>query len=347
MKIPILSDVHVHAWREFSVTDPDGVPSRLKHTLAPFDLLKKLHDEHDVSFVTGDVFHKRNVIHTQAFNRAFDKVRAFGSKYLHLIPGNHDQTTKDGKLHSLEPMSSVASVLDEPTLTQIGDTTFFFLPFIDDAEEIKTILKTTKRPKHAKRFILLGHLGVNGAASGPYEYKPLEQVSVTDFPSDFDAVLLGHYHTQQVLQKPGKNKPLIMYVGAPIQHSREDEGDQRGVLLFDTDDLSYEKVPVPGVPSFVTVKASDPSWKGIKGNFVTVELDADLAQKQVALLDGNAAGWVTRKVLAAPSSAPRTSVTPTMSHEQILKEYLQVNPGGDIDEDELLAEGLKLLAEEL
>jgi DNA repair exonuclease SbcCD nuclease subunit len=350
--IPIISDIHVHNWREFSKLDSDGVPTRLKDTLKPFQELRAYMKRNDLTtaFCAGDVFHKRNVIQTQSFNLAFNTVARFAQENLDLfmIPGNHDQTTKDGQLHSLQPMAEVAAVFSTPIEKDFGDTTVVFMPFLDDAQATKDFLNGLQRPKKAKRFILLGHLGVNGAKAGPYEYKPLEQVSASDFPSCLDAVLLGHYHDRQVLQKAGNGKPLVRYIGAPLQHSREDEGSERGIMIFDTDTLTSKFLNL-SLPKFVTVKASEVAYRleALKGNFVTVDLDCDLKQKVVDLLNGNTAGWITRKVEVAVSAAPRSAVAPSMKQGDILKEYIAANPDSDLDEDTLIKLGLELLSDEV
>lgn len=352
MIIPIISDIHVHNWREFSKLDPDGVPTRLRDTLRPFTQLREYMAINGVTsaFCAGDVFHKRNVIQTQSFNLAFEEIARFGQQDLdlYMIPGNHDQTTKDGQLHSLQPMSEVAVVFSKPIIKDFGDTTFVFMPFLDDAEATKDFLNGLQRPKKAKRFILLGHLGVNGAKSGPYEYKPLEQVSASDFPSCLDAVLLGHYHDRQVLQKAGNGKPLVRYVGAPLQHSREDEGSERGIMLFDTDTLKSTFLPT-NLPKFVTLKASEVASKAtvLAGNFVTVDLDSDLKQKAIDLLNGASAGWITRKTEVPTVTTTRSAVTPTMKQEDILKGYVEANPDSDLDEDSLIKLGLELLSDEV
>jgi DNA repair exonuclease SbcCD nuclease subunit len=357
MIIPIISDIHVHNWREFSKLDSDGVPTRLKDTLKPFQELRAYMKRNDLTtaFCAGDVFHKRNVIQTQSFNLAFNTVARFAQENLdlYMIPGNHDQTTKDGQLHSLQPMAEVAAVFSNPIEKDFGDTTVVFMPFLDDAQATKDFLSRLQRPKKAKRFILLGHLGVNGAKAGPYEYKPLEQVSASDFPSCLDAVLLGHYHDRQVLQKAGNGKPLVRYIGAPLQHSREDEGSERGIMLFDTDTLKSSFLNLD-LPKFVTVKASEipqsnnaPPNLALTGNFVTVDLDVDLKQKAVDRLNGNAAGWITRKIEVAAVAAPRSAVAPSMKQEDILKEYLTANPDDDLDDDMLIKLGLELLSDEV
>lgn len=350
MIIPIISDIHVHNWREFSKLDSDGVPTRLKDTLKPFKIMREymLANDLGTAFCAGDVFHKRNVIQTQSFNLAFEEIARFGQEELdlYMIPGNHDQTTKDGQLHSLQPMSEITPVFSKPIAKDFGDVTVVFMPFLDDAEATKDFLNGLQRPKKAKRFILLGHLGVNGAKSGPYEYKPLEQVSASDFPSCLDAVLLGHYHDRQVLQKAGNGKPLVRYVGAPLQHSREDEGSERGIMLFDTDTLRSTFLPT-NLPKFITIKASDVRAEVLTGNFVTVDLDVQLKQRDIDLLNGRASGWITRKTEVPTVTTTRSAVTPTMKQEDILKGYVEANPDSDLDEDSLIKLGLELLSDEV
>src|SRR5690606_6034384 len=98
--------------------------------------------------------------------------------------------------------------------------------------------------------ILLGHLGVDGGFVGKGSYAMADVFSVDDLRPDlFKYVLLGHYHRKQMLN----DLPHVMYVGAPIQHSFNDEGEDKGFVVIDTEkEDSIEFIPIPN-PKFLTV----------------------------------------------------------------------------------------------
>lgn len=262
-ELPIIADNHLHEWKEFSQI-VDGVNDRLLDGLEPWYVVAdwfRQNPDMRLGINAGDTFHQRNVQRTVVGSRFYE---AFTDLYCNndldvrwgMIPGNHDQSTRSGEVHSLYPLGPVADVHAAPTGTRVGEYEIDFLPYADKPEDVRAGLRSfQQRRRSTRRKILVGHVGVAGAVTGSFEFVPAEQITVRDFPAQYDAVLLGHYHKRQVLQEAGEKQPLVMYCGAPLQHTRDDYKEDRGVLVFDVESLKSKVLRLPRAPRFVRIPA--------------------------------------------------------------------------------------------
>jgi DNA repair exonuclease SbcCD nuclease subunit len=338
LKLALFSDLHVHAYREFSEPLPSGLNSRLGDTLDALEAVVRGAEGLDALVFGGDLFHKRRILDVRAFNEVFDRL-AINKVSAYLLRGNHDQATRDGKVHSLHSLKKVASIIDRPKLVELDDGIWInFIPWSDNPAETKAALKT-KRPKGATSYICVGHFGVLGAVTGPTEYVPLEPIQLEDLPDGlYDFGFLGHYHRRQKL------KERWWYIGSPLQTSRGERGENKGYLIYDTDNPNKFTVKPLHLPEFVLLEAKDIEAGGIKekvrGNFVDVMLDEEpsggVEGFKALLLKLGARGANVVCVPKEKAGVARLDVHPGLAPVEMVELYVEKYAGDGLSHDRII-----------
>lgn len=211
-KLLFFSDLHLANWPQFSKTDPDtGLNSRLVDQLTVLAQLKDIAErEHvDAILFLGDLFHSRTKIDVDVLWAAHESLYQLSraAPEFYILVGNHDQSTKDGSIHSLDGFRYFANVIDEPkVLTVAGELTVAFHPFTTDFNAFRAYAKEVKAD------IFCCHQGLTEALVGAYELPIKADVSVEDLPyKSCRYVFLGHYHKHQWVREN------VAYIGSPLQ----------------------------------------------------------------------------------------------------------------------------------
>ena len=358
MRVAIFSDLHVHAWAEHAKPHSRCSNDRL------WDCVSVIHDvyaycrHHDITTVLfgGDLFHKRGVIYTEAWNlvqEAF-KLTANSNITTYLNDGNHDHANKAGSVHALEGLRSKNVRIVPAGLAKwvINDELILTsFPYTDSHVTFKERLEKaldTPEPAGLHRIGLFHH-GFRGARVGStLEYQVKEEIDASILKGAFDTVFSGHYHTRQDIV----GCLNASYIGSPLQHTRTDMrkagSTGKGFLVYDTDKLTTTFVPL-GRPEFIllTQKEVDSGDADVEGHFVDVvfedypggkeELEKDLLEAGARGLNVEQA----RKVKVT-SSKPRMVVDSTLDTKTVLTQYVKHEPS-DIDDAELIKVGLDLI----
>lgn len=255
MKVAVFSDLHAHIYKEFDAKSDLTGSERLDLIIQSLDYMKDYCIENDISTIlfAGDAFHIRSRVSTVVFNAVYDKFKDIAIEGIDIlaIPGNHDDTdNSDLPKHSLHAFKDIdgVTIVDTLTTEYLSDgTPVVCVRYSKNASMIKDFIERVDNTGE-KTPILLGHLGVNGGFVGKGNYPMADAFEVEDLrPDAFRYVLLGHYHRRQNLGEHSH----VMYVGAPIQHSFSDEGEDKGFVVVDTSSHHVEFVPIPN-PKFVT-----------------------------------------------------------------------------------------------
>ena len=207
----------------------------------------------------GDFFDTDNV-HTEIVNLAYETVFDFAEKGIPflIVPGNHERSVLPDSILMRHPD---IFVIDEPK------TVYFQIKDADIAVSGFPYIKKTIRtefPSVAEKLLedrpfadinlLLMHQSIEGATVGPQNYTFRNRVDVLntkDIPDEFDCILSGHIHRQQILwTKAGK--PII-YPGSIERTSIAEKDEDKGfyVLSFDRIDDEYKLADT----DFVTLPA--------------------------------------------------------------------------------------------
>lgn len=361
MKIVLVSDIHIHPWQEHSVM-VDGVPSRLAHCVSVLDDVRKhcLHHNISVVVIGGDLFHKRGVVYTQAYNLTVAVLAAMKSDGITvlMLPGNHDYANKEGTVHSVQALvsaklvKSIGSsgwinwVVGEDELVISG---FSYCDSRDIFEQrLSRALKGYKAHKGVAHIAICHH-GFKGARVGTaLEYVVKEDIDPDAIAVGFDFVFSGHYHTRQEI---GALRNAI-YIGSPLENTRGEGGTEKGFLEYDSVTKMYTVIPLQR-PRFIalTQKAIDAKdYSEVAGNFVDVvyeELprDPDEFRERLVTKEG-AAGVRLAPVVrkrASTASGKRLDIDLATNSRTMLERYLE-HRGVDSKQAKVLLErGLDLL----
>jgi DNA repair exonuclease SbcCD nuclease subunit len=185
--------------------------------------------------VAGDLF--------DSDRKGYKQFEQVAGKYpgisLVLIPGNHDP----GLSNSMFSLATI-SVIEKPTLMEIGSQPFLLVPFTHGSTFHRSV-SSSLDPSHIrdKQPVIVSHgdfgrtsRSENGNESG---YFPItrEDLSIYNPAS----VILGHIHT------PGKVDNLVQYTGSPWPLDISEQG-QRSIVTVDHDTSSFERIPLTHAP---------------------------------------------------------------------------------------------------
>lgn len=261
MKFIFATDLHMHNFTDFSTPDEEYITSRF------YEQAKALEKTYDIArkndaplIIGGDVFHRRGSVKTEVFNKVFEIISRNNDIETYILRGNHDSVTNSLYTQtSLEPISKLDNVhlFSEPYQLRMepenGETiNISFLPYGDETEDMKEFLDTTVGTLKDKpgTNILVGHIGLEGATQGKHSHRLSGAFGLGDLhPEFYDFILLGHYHKRQGINSKNPNH---LYGGSFMQHNFGDEGQDTGVHLIDTEEMTTTFIPID-TPQFVTI----------------------------------------------------------------------------------------------
>ncbi len=252
--------------------------SRLLDTLAVLDEIKDYAVAHGITTILfgGDLFHRRQVYHTDVFNLVFEKfteMSSMGLTFL-MIPGNHDYADRVGMVHALQPFDTIENVhvsgLVMPRLWT-SECEVLCVPYTPDLDTACSNLRFAGQMADDSDVptILLAHLGMQGARVGSdYILVTDGDVKVADVPhQSFTGCFFGHYHEHQQLFANG------WYIGSTHEHNWGDSGGTRGFLHARVykDKIAFHRIETDA-PKFVTIDGDDaPEYRD--KDFVRIYVD--------------------------------------------------------------------------
>ena len=168
----------------------------------------------------GDFWHVRGALNVELLNRVLKSLEKWRCPVI-MIPGNHDQVTLGGSIHSLEPLQYVFPkdqilMLSDPCVC-LGA---LWIPYRRDHELMKAILSNGfKRDDFNAIFC---HADVHGAFMND-NMKSKDGISVEMFPPG-KIVYSGHFHKPHTLKK---SRSSLRYLGSPYQTSLSEAGQKK------------------------------------------------------------------------------------------------------------------------
>lgn len=271
MKLIATADVHCHTHVPFSTAGPEGINSRLYCCLEALQAVYEYAVANEILHViiAGDLFHLKDRIPVEVYVRVWELLHQYSEQkgiQTIIVPGNHDGILQTGR-SCLTPLhKKTAFVFEKPDVLAITDDILISgIPFYRDVEQTKEAVKfviseiqSIDREFNFERAmkILVGHVGVFGAAYGDDMVAKYEELEATDLrPDFFDFVVLGHLHKHQMVRRSQTRKDdgLMFYTGTPLQHTFSDEGVQGGFVVIDTDVRTVEHIPLH-FPEFRTAR---------------------------------------------------------------------------------------------
>jgi DNA repair exonuclease SbcCD nuclease subunit len=364
MNFLIFSDLHAHPFKPYATILPNGMNSRLSDIVSCVKQILDYcieHPEVELVLFGGDLFHTRGRLAVQAFNAIYEVLAGFSIRKipLMLIHGNHDQADREGSVYSIHTLRTVAEVVDKPGWTMVTtrtgqDVAVMAVPYTENVAHLRDLVKTpfpgrlvTKVPT-----LFLGHLGIQGAKVGSdFVYTNPYDAAVDDLNlPGFDAAFLGHYHMHQRLTANA------WYIGAPLQHTWGDRGQERGFVIYDSETRQIERHML-SAPRFEEVQVADVdrvlsagSWD-FQSSFLRV-LDSrawsDDEREDVRIRLDARSLEVCAPVKPETANRQRVNITLGMSYRDILQLCIEngtlaVDPG--LDPEYLVQLGSEILQE--
>jgi DNA repair exonuclease SbcCD ATPase subunit/DNA repair exonuclease SbcCD nuclease subunit len=215
MKIGIFSDLQLHSWRSFGMSDDDVISKRLQDQIS---ILNQIHtivkdNQIDVLIFGGDGWHKRGDIPVECLNVLIDWYEKISKICTVLLcRGNHD-LFNDRKYHKLY---DALNILDHGASQTVGlnGTSIRLVNYYDNPDYDKInrtdIVVLHKQPEMVNEY---GHHFVG--------------VDWSKLSENNRLVFFGHYHKRMRLA----NNCFI--IGSPLPLTFDDK-DDRGMYIVDT-----------------------------------------------------------------------------------------------------------------
>lgn len=228
MKYVVFSDLHLHAFSDYAKLEGKYNNTRLENQVnALEDILSYAQSESAIVLFLGDLYHQRGKVATAVYNAGYDMFYKYKDVTVYAIEGNHDNVTNsinsDSTLETFDYLPNFHLVRTYDKFN-IGEDSFVGVSYGEEYEELKTYINSNKAT------VLLAHLGVEGSygagmskLDGPFTTGDLKQ------GSNYELVLLGHYHRRQELSKG------VYYVGNPVAQDFGDSELEKGFYTFETD----------------------------------------------------------------------------------------------------------------
>lgn len=306
----LFSDVHGHAWSQFSSVDPvTGINTRLQIIIdeleRAFSALEKAGG--DLAVFAGDLFHIRGQLDPETFNpmfALFERMSLRGFRIV-MIPGNHDLKGKEtnelgNAFHALSALKGI-TIFSEPQAFIYGGIKLAFVPWISKVQMLKDVLTNlTVRSDHD----LIIHGGIDGTLTGmPGHGLTPEWLKKLGFKRVFS----GHYHHHKEFDKD------VYSIGATTHQTFSDIGTLAGFCLVYDDRVEFNG---SHAPRFINVdEKTDMTDLPIivPGNYVRVRglklTDTEIADLKKEITTLGAAGVSIEVPRVVVSARPASGVT--------------------------------------
>jgi hypothetical protein len=308
-----------------------------------FDVIQGIYSAHRCGGVIdlGDTTDDRSAIPVPTIDALLSNLDQFGGGWNVKLIGNHEQYTKDARVHVGKLFDKHFTVVDGVSAIQSPDSeaVFVFASYPGNYTDLVNALAETAHTYRDSPLVLFGHFQVVGCQlNAGLAYDGVPKESLLPFKLGF----LGHIHKPQEVAKN------IYYVGSPFQQNFGESGESKRVAILDTESLHVEWVSLEdyGFPKYRTVSAQE---------FVECA-QADSEDRYHVVLSSQAD---TEALFAHPlcnraeteysyttTNSLATAPVKTWSFEAVLQRWLEKNPpkcaGIDLPEAEMLDIGMEI-----
>lgn len=256
MRYIFTGDQHFSLYSSFSKPDSDYGNTRFHEQITTLHKVFQLAIEKQATLLFGgDLFDQRGTVNTLVFNKVFAVFQQYSDIKVIMIRGNHDSMTNHQYAESSpEPFSVLPNLtyVNGLELVENGLDSILCVSYGDEVEESKQFIQ--ENANHGGATILMGHLGVENALTGAYSHRLGGAFGLGDLhPEAYKYVALGHYHRRQFLD----DNHRVFYSGSLVPNSFSDEGQEKGVMYFDTESKTEpEFIPIKN-KLFITLTGQD------------------------------------------------------------------------------------------
>jgi len=255
MKILTFADIHLGVRNHGKLDPVTNLNTREVNTLKNLDYLidYSIENHYDVVVLAGDVY--KNNLPTPSlqdqFNLRIKKLSDANIKTF-ILAGNHDISKHPSAKSAMEVFDTLKLknvVYSKDFLEyKYNNHNFVFLPTYHTKEEIEECIN---KVDYSLPTIFIGHLTIKDALMNDWLIADKEvfiEKNVFDKPN-VKAVMLGHLHKYQVIN----HNPLVFYTGSTQRIDFNEERQEKGFVVFDTDTLQHEFIEIES-QKFFTLK---------------------------------------------------------------------------------------------
>ncbi len=228
----------------------------------------KQNDVNDI-YILGDFWDSREAINVKLSNIVYEILQEFNKNSINIVilVGNHDTTFKTSiDTHSLKffNLFDNVEVIDKITERTIHGKNVVMYPWQVDETFQETVWKD--------KDLCLGHFSISGCK--------LNDVTIHEggsrqnwFFNNFKQTFSGHFHTWSEYKHKDS---IIAYCGSPYHLTRHDSNTDRGFILYDFADGSWERVWSKTTLKYLDINAGDIlTPEQITGNIIDVNVKID------------------------------------------------------------------------
>lgn len=241
MKLCIYADPHWSTYSSILRQRGKQYSKRLEALIESINWVESVAQTNDCDSVIclGDFF-DRNTLSAEELT-ALKEIKWSSLPHTFLV-GNHEITTDDLSMNSLNALEKVGTVIDKTTMVEMGDCQLIYIPYIDEdyrkplRDEIGSVIKDTTY--FAKR-VIFSHNDIKGIRYGAY-------VSETGYTIDeinacATLYFNGHLHNGEMI-----NDKIINVGNLSGQNFTENAFKHKhGIYILDTNTLQMEFMQNP------------------------------------------------------------------------------------------------------
>jgi DNA repair exonuclease SbcCD nuclease subunit len=231
-------------------------------------LLKKEGRPGDVLVHCGDTFDSRQSINLYVMNKALGIMEQLVDIMpVYTIVGNHDIFMKySNDINSMKIFKHLQNftVFEKPQMVKAGKKKLFFLPWVEEHDELAAIIKDPKNSAD----VMFCHADVKGISFN--KYVKIEDGTDIESFSGYGRVYSGHIHYAQ------KHKNLRM-LGTPYELTRSDSGNPKAIWRLDLEtdeEMCWENTVSPKFLKYrlewILEKSVEELQELFKNNFVDI-----------------------------------------------------------------------------
>jgi len=343
MRLLFFSDLHAHAWPQFSQRLGNGLNSRFQDCLNIIDQVGEVAKEEkaDAVWFLGDMYESRTKLDVDVFTETWKRIRNLAQIVpLSILIGNHDEYAKADSIHSIEAFKDIpnVTVYDTPILlTGCQEAKIAAFPHTTDIAGLKNNFSHMGQVD-----LVLIHQALREGSIGPYGRTIAGELSISELPMDkCRYVFAGDYHSRQFIGPSNR----VHYIGSPLQLKFSEVGELKAFTLLDTSDWSIKTIPTKA-PRFFLFDTPSAAAAAISAGEVDTGYDfirirySKKSSAEAAEIKQNYPE-VQLDQQTENTAHARTGSSVVGSDVELLKEYAMQRNAADAEE--LVSLGLELL----
>ena len=249
MKILLYTDNHFSSYSSILRTRSDRFSTRLENQIQSINWAESLVKEYGCEKVIhlGDFFDKPD-LNSEELTAL--KYINWSNVEHYFIVGNHEMGNQDLTFNSMNALSKVGKVINEPEVLNIYGCDIILLPYILGSEKlsitdiINNLYKDIPTIQEVKNRIILSHNDLSGIRYGQYESKI--GFNIEDITNNCNLFVNGHLHNQQQISEK------ILNLGNLTGQNFSEDAQKYShcVAILDTDTLQINLINNPYAINF-------------------------------------------------------------------------------------------------